>query len=106
MANFFKTDDERQLWIKLNAERIQHGERIVNNRDLELGAVDKPYSPMWVSNNQLEYDEENKDALRFSFEELLTESPIELVRLTRERNKETIRRLFEGFKMRDPLDNI
>jgi hypothetical protein len=105
MGNFFKTDSERELWIKLNAEHIQYGEKVINNMDKELGDVDKPYSPMWVSKNQLEYDEANKDAPRFSLEELLTESPMELVRLTRERNKDTIKKLFEGFKLINPLDN-
>ena len=60
---------------------------------------------MWVSRNQLEYDEANKDAPRFSLEELLTLSQQDMLRLSRSRNAETIRRLFEGFKLKTPLDD-
>lgn len=98
MVKFFKTDSERQLWIKLNAEHIQYGEKVVNNMDKEIGDINKVFSPMWVSKNQLEYDEANHDAPRFSFEELLTKSPDELVKLTRNRNAEKIKNMFEGIK--------
>jgi len=105
MVNFFKNENERQLWIKLNAEHIQYSQKVVNNQDEELGTVDDRYSCMWVSRNQLEYDEANKDAPRFSLEELLTLSQQDMLRLSRSRNAETIRELFESFKIGNPLDD-
>jgi hypothetical protein len=96
--NFFKSDTERNLWIKLNAERIRYSNKVANRIDEEdLGDIDKPFSPMWISNNQLEFDEHEREALRFSFEELLTLSQEELFRLSVERNKEKIKLLFDNF---------
>jgi hypothetical protein len=60
---------------------------------------------MWVSKNQLEYDEANRDALRFSFEELLTKTQDELLILSHNRNVEKIQKIFGAFKQINPLDN-
>jgi hypothetical protein len=96
---FFKDDNERNLWIKLNAEHIRYGEKVVNNKIIEdLGSIDKAYSPLWISNNQLTYDEYMHDAPRISFEEFLTLSDDQLVRLTREKNRQKIEELFDDFK--------
>jgi len=93
------------LWIKLNAERIQYSQKILNNKDEELGSIDESYSHMWVSKNQLEYDETNCDAPRFSFEELLTNTPHELFKLSQSKNFEKIQKLFESFKIKNPREN-
>ncbi len=96
--SFFKSEDERQLWIRLNAERIQYSHKVLNGIDEGLGDIDTQYSHMWISNNQLIYDEHNCDAPRFSFEELLTLSQQQLLRLNEDRNKEIIRKMFETCK--------
>ena len=49
---------------------------------------------MWVSNNQLTYDECNKDAPRFSLAELLTLSFGDLIKITRKQHKEFIEKRF------------
>lgn len=99
MKTFFKNDNERNLWIKLNAERIQGYNKIFEesftcksneiisevNSD-NMGDIDKPYSYVWISKNQLEFDENNKDAPRFSLEELLLLTQKELFDLVQERN--------------------
>ena len=96
VKNFFKSNDERNLWIKLNAEIIQYGNEVLNyNYDKDLGDINKRFSPMWVSNNQLIYDENECEAPRFSFEELLTLTPKELHNLAINRNKVKIKKLFE-----------
>ena len=76
---FFKNEIERNLWIRLNAERIKISNDIIKfavddksmfNDDAvlqmsfsDIGSVDEIHSPMWISNNQLDYDETVK-ALR------------------------------------------
>ncbi len=83
---FFKNDNERNLWIKLNAKRIQYCEKVVNNKIYEdLGDIEKEYTPLWISNNQLTFDEYLHNAPRFSFEELLILNDDQLLRLTREK---------------------
>lgn len=86
--NYFKTESERNLWIKLNAEVIQYYHNKMNNCNIkDLGSTDKENSFLWTSKNQLEYDEAVGKSLRFSFEELLTLSFSELVKLMKKRNK-------------------
>jgi hypothetical protein len=85
--NFFKSNSERNLWIKLNAERIMYSNHIINpalNED--IGGVDEIDTPMYISSNQLEYDENEHDVPRFSFEELLLLSPNDLLKLANERH--------------------
>jgi len=68
---FFKNEAERNLWLRLNAEHVRYINKVVNGIDeQDLGAIDKPYTPYWVSNNQLTYDEYKCSEPRFSLEEL------------------------------------
>jgi hypothetical protein len=79
---FFKSESDRNLWIRLNAELIQYRNKMLYCIYKELGTVHDPYTPMWFSNNQLIYDEFNRDAPRLSFEELLLLSLPELYELS------------------------
>lgn len=90
---FFKDRNERQLWIRLNAERIQYSEKMLNGIEEDLGEPDKAFSIMQLSKNQIEYDEIKRNAPRFSFEELLLPHP-ELLRLVESRNKRKITEMF------------
>ena len=102
--NFFRTESERNLWLRLNAELIRHLEKTRYNRDEEeLGAIDKEYSHLWVSNNQLTYDEYMDDEPRFSLEELLGMDDEELVNLSDRRNSESIEKLFKCFEINEDL---
>lgn len=93
--SFFESEEQRNLWLRLNAERIRHFHRVVNNQDVqELGHVDKAYTHLWISNNQLIYDEYMRDAPRFSLEELAAMLPDDLLKLGSARNRETIKELF------------
>jgi hypothetical protein len=62
----------------------------------DLGSIDKEYSPIWLSKNQLEYDENEKDYLRYSFEELLTLTPQELYKLSKEKNQNKLEELIKN----------
>lgn len=96
--NFFKSESERNLWVKLNAEAIRHFHETINHKEREeLGDIDTPYSYMWISNNQLIFDEYERDAPRFSFEELLTLSMDDLVKITRRQHMEFIRKTFKSY---------
>lgn len=77
-SKFFDSEKDRNLWIKLNAERIQYMDFVVTNEKKDLGDINIPYSPMWISKNQLEYDEKNSNKLRFTLEEFLLMSDKEL----------------------------
>lgn len=91
--NFFKDENERLLWIKLNAIRIQYSVKILNHQDLELGELGTPFSCMQVSENQLIFDEQKRDAPRFTFEELVLPHH-ELFRLAENRNKKRLVEMF------------
>ena len=91
--NFFKDENERNLWVRLNAEHIQYANKILNHIDKSLGEIGVPYSYMQISSNQLVYDEYMRDAPRFSFEELVLPHP-ELFRLSQKRNQEAIKKIF------------
>ncbi len=94
---FFKSEEERNLWIRLNAEHILYSNKVLNHHDeQDLGDINKPFSPMWVSNNQLTYDEYMRDAPRHSFEELLMLSEVEMFKLARKKNEQVIKELFEN----------
>lgn len=99
---FFKSEADRNLWIKFNAELIQHFQKIINHKvNEELGEIDKPYSCMWVSKNQLEYDEHECDAPRFSLEQLLTLDFDDLIKIARQKHKEWYEKTFP-----EPDDDI
>ena len=94
---FFTSEEERELWIKLNAKSIQYFNLQVNNQESELGDINTPYTPMWISNNQLKYDEENKNEPRYSLEELSSLSMSELVKLCRKKHREWVKKYFPEF---------
>lgn len=75
---FFDKESDRSLWIKLNAERIVYMGIITGDENAELGDINTPHTPMWISKNQLEHDEKYEDKLRFSLEEFLTMSDKEM----------------------------
>lgn len=93
--SYFKNDKNRNLWIKLNAEHIRYSNKINNNiNELDLGKISKPYSSLWVSNNQLIYDEYMRNAPRLSLEELSALSQDEILIISRQRNQDTIKEIF------------
>lgn len=92
--NFFKKEAERNIWIRVNAERLQYCDIADGMEDRKLGSIDEKYTYMWVSNNQLNYDEHECDAPRFSMEELLLNSLPELYRLTKRRMDEEMLKAF------------
>lgn len=95
---FFKSESERDLWVKLNAEVIRYFHETTNNVSRkELGDVNTPHSYMWISDNQLTYDEYECDAPRFSFEELLTLEYKDLIKITRKQNMEFIEKTFPEY---------
>ena len=87
---FFRSESERNLWIRLNAERLQYSDRMLNREQSPMGCVEEPHTYMWISGNQLDYDEHERPAPRFSLEELLL-SPSELFRLEQQREEEELR---------------
>lgn len=97
MSNFFKNENERMVWVKLNAERIQYSLKITNNIDKELGEIGERWSCMQISLNQLVYDENERDKPRFTLEELILLSPKELYLLSENRNKNNIKNHFRKF---------
>jgi len=93
--SFFRDTEQRNLWIRLNAEHICYCQKVINNIDKQdLGSIDIPYSHLWVSNNQLIYDEYMRDQPRMSLAELSAISHEELLQLSQERMKQTIDELF------------
>jgi hypothetical protein len=93
--NFFKNENERNIWIKLNAERINYKSKITGNEEIKMGSINEEYTCMWISRNQCEYDEHECDDLRFSFEELLLLSSEELYYLNKKREEEKVRKIAE-----------
>ena len=95
--NFFKDENQRNLWIRLNAEHIHYSAKRLNkidfNQNLEVGKLGEPFSCMQISANQLDYDEHMCDAPRFSFEELVLPHE-ELFKLEEKRNKEKLKNMF------------
>jgi hypothetical protein len=91
--NFFKNEQDRLLWIRLNAERMQYAFKVRDNQDVELGEFDEAFSLMQTSQNQLEYDEATSDAPRYSLEELVLPHN-ELLRLTDNRSKKKLTEMF------------
>jgi len=102
--SLFKTDSERELWIKLNAERQIEWEKGLTYFDKET----QTYKPtqqalnprtmeqaLIVSRNQLECDEKfNK--LRYSLEDLLLLHINDLNEIDRKRHSELIKKIAES----------
>lgn len=86
MPELFARVEERELWIKLNAERIV---RHLKRQDVPMGSIGEKWSAMDISNNQLVADEKN-GKLRFTLAELLTCSHKELEDIKRRRHEEFI----------------
>ena len=85
---FFKSDKDRSLWIRLNAEHIRYSNNVMNGVETEsLGSIDEQFSCMWISNNQLVYDEENREEPRLSLLELSSLSHEDILAITHERNR-------------------
>ena len=90
---FFKDDKQRDLWIHLNAKLIMHVYNAENDTKInDLGGVDKRYTPLWISNNQLTYDEINSDAPRFSLEQLSSMDYDDLVVLSQRQKREKMKK--------------
>lgn len=92
--HFFRNKGERELWIRLNAERIKYRNKMLNNEEQPFGSISEPQSCMWISGNQLVYDEHCREAPRFSFEELLMTRE-ELFRLEIKREEEEQKKMKE-----------
>ena len=81
-SKFFNTDADRNLWIKLNAERISYYNcNVLKESAQDLGSVDKLHSIMYISKNQLDYDEVENNKPRFSLEEFLSLTDEEILEL-------------------------
>jgi hypothetical protein len=91
---FFRNKSERDLWIRLNAERIQYSDKMRKCEEQPFGSVSEPHSYMWISKNQLDYDELMCKAPRYYFEELLMTRE-ELFQLENEREKEERKKIKE-----------
>jgi len=111
---FFKDEKQRNLWLRLNAEHIRFTNYYVRKCNVEdlggdveeiemedLGDFDTVYSPYWVSKNQLEYDEKNRDAPRLSLEELSALSQEEILAITQRRNGELLKEIFQDMLNND-----
>ena len=97
--NFFRNEAALNLWLRLNAEHIRFFNKVVNGIDREdLGAIDKPYTPYWVSNNQLTYDEYKCDAPRFTLEELSSLSHEEILVICERRTKQVFYEMFGEYQ--------
>jgi len=93
---FFKLESERQLWIKLNAERQiewEKGLRYFDKKTQTYKPTLQALNPrtmeeaLEISRNQLNYDEKNKDLPRYSLEELLMLDIDELNKIGREQHQ-------------------
>ncbi|MFA5366337.1 MAG: hypothetical protein WC333_00240 [Dehalococcoidia bacterium] len=91
--NFFNSEKERDIWVKINAELVQYRNKMIN-LEKPMGGVDIRHSCMWVSNNQLTYDELECDKPRFSLEEFLTLTIPQLFELAEKRQDEEMLEIF------------
>lgn len=98
---FFKTESERELWIKLNAERQIEWERGLTYFDKKTQTYKPTLQALYprtmdealeISRNQLEYDEQNKDKPRYSLEEMLTLDIKGLNEIGRKQHQEWIKK--------------
>ena len=105
--NFFKDENQRNLWIRLNAEHIQYVNKKTNGIDKPLGEIGQTYSFMQISANQLDYDEHMCNAPRFSFEELVFPHD-ELWKLEKRKNGEKLKNMFgeiDGITLLSDIDD-
>ena len=100
--NFFRSERDRSLWIRLNAERLQYSDMMLGRESPAMGSTDQPHTYMWIAKNQLDYDEHERTAPRFTFEELLL-SPADLFRLEQQREEEKMRKMQEHDSSEDGI---
>jgi hypothetical protein len=91
MSKFFKSDADRKLWIKLNAERIQYNFKVRNAKEKDVFDA-----CLRISEKQLIYDENEYEAPRYSIEQLLTLSPKELYQLQSQQEQKIIDRIYKN----------
>ena len=104
-TNFFKSDEDRILWIRLNAEHqidwekgltyfdTKTGRNMLTQQALHPRSMDEA---MRIAKNQLEYDEENGE-LRFTLEEYLILNNDQLEEIRSKKHEEWCRK-FESLK--------
>lgn len=103
--SFFRDEEQRNLWLRLNAERIRYARnRYFYLHSDDLGSIDKPNTPLWISNNQLTYDEYVSDAPRLSLVELSSMSHENLLILSEERESETMKKIWDEIFNNDDDD--
>ena len=78
----------------MNAEHIQYSNNISKINEVAIKNGIEPLSSLQISANQLDYDEHECNAPRFSFEELVLPHD-ELLKLERKRNDETVKKMFK-----------
>lgn len=90
-ANFFRNEKERDIWIRINAEVIMYSRKKRCHEDVPMGSVDAEQTCLWISKNQLDFDENNLDAPRFSLEQLIMLSIPELFRIELQKEADRVR---------------
>ena len=71
MTNQLITGVYRQEYLERVAEFSRQFQQNVNKKVIpDIGTIDQQWSPMWVANNQLKYDEEQNGALRYTLSQL------------------------------------
>lgn len=95
---FFKNEEERNIWIRLNAERLEYCDKKDGQDVYKMGSIDEKDTYMWMSNNQLNCEELECDAPGFSLEELLTKSMPELYTITKKRWNAVILQIINEIK--------
>ena len=95
-VSLFKSESDRQLWIRLNAKYLQWFQKTRNKHDCPFdGPNPNDYGHcMGVSRNQLEFDEAS-GKLRFTLIELSTLDMEDLNRLAMEQLRQFIKESFE-----------
>ncbi len=95
MTNFFKSELDRDLWIKLNGEFINEFQMKVNKSPSDINGCEQ------VAKNQLKYDEEN-GKLRMTLEQLLSFSYEQYDEHVKNKHKEWCK-IFEELKKEEIL---
>jgi len=90
MSKFFKSEVVRDIWIRLNAERIQYFFKMKNDERSEDFNLCKE-----ISKEQLVYDETERSFLRYSLDDLLMLSPKELYNLQNHKEEKIINKIFD-----------
>jgi hypothetical protein len=104
MASLFRSEVDRELWIRLNAERQIEWEKGLTYFDTKT-QTHKPTlqalnprsmeEALRISRGQCKYDEEKEGKLRFTLEELLTLDIRELNTIQRKQYQEWCKKFGE-----------